>query len=255
MSEIVKVSEEKYERYKYLLLRKDAIKKEAFVYEQEYIRQFGDLIAECFEMKIECIKKKKIITYIQRIINNGGKPNQNDIDNYINNCMKEYDKQLKAILQSNEDAKKAEVISEYTVKQVKTIYYRIAKLIHPDMNPNIANDTQIKTLWNRVVIAYECNDLDEIEELEFLVKNYLEEINYQTSDIAIPNIDEKIVLLNQEINRILETDPYQYRYILMDIDMINTKKQELLLEIKDYQNYSKELDDVIEKYEIERVYA
>ena len=64
-------------------------------------------------------------------------------------------------------------------KEIKNIYYKIAKLIHPDTNPSLAKDENIKSLWNRTIIAYNCNDLKEIEELEVLVNQYLESINYK----------------------------------------------------------------------------
>ena len=53
MSEVVKVRNASYARYEELLLRKDEVKKLAFHFERAYIREFGDLILEVFQKKME----------------------------------------------------------------------------------------------------------------------------------------------------------------------------------------------------------
>ena len=255
MNDVVAVGNAKYDRYKELLLRKDALRKESFQYEIDYVREFGDLINECFEAKILCIEKKKIIAYVQKIINKGDKPNQADIDNFIEETMKDYYAQLKQMLEQNKAAKDSTRISAFTLKKIKNVYYRIAKLIHPDMNPALKDDKTIQDLWNRCVIAYECNNLKDIEEIEVLVNQYLESIDYKGNIVDIPDIDEKIFKLNEEIDDIINNDPYQYKYLLMDIDAVNEKKNNIKIETEDYNNYAKQLDEVINKFSIERIMA
>ena len=255
MEELVVVGNAKLERYKELLLKRDSLAKEAYLFQIAYIKEFGDLITECFEAKIACIEKKKIIAYCQKLLNKGLKPNQADIDKMIDETMKDYYQQLKDMLADNKRLKKESYISEYELKKIKNIYYRIAKLIHPDMNPSLKDDEQAKELWNRTVVAYECNQLKDIEELEVLVNEYLESINYKTNDMDIPDIDEKIYKLNEEIANIRGTDPYQYKYLLSDVDAVEEKKESIKAEKQDYEEYAKELDEVIKSFNIERMLA
>lgn len=255
MNEVVQVGNAKLQRYEELLLKKDSLIKESFQYQMSYIKEFGDLIAECFNAKIACIEKKKIIAFCQKIINKGGKPNQADIDRYIEDTMKDYYQELKDMLARNAESKKGTAISEYTKRKIKNIYYRIAKLIHPDTNPSLANDEKAKELWNRVVVAYECNQLKDIEELEVLVNQYLESINYKGNTLEIPDLDEKIFNLNEEIEKIINTDPYQYKYLLSDFDAVEEKKNEIKNEKEDYVKYGEELDKVIAEFNIERMLA
>ena len=98
MNEVVQVGNAKLQRYEELLLKKDSLIKESFQYQMSYIKEFGDLIAECFNAKVACIEKKKIIAFCQKIINKGGKPNQADIDRYIEDTMKDYYQELDKIL-------------------------------------------------------------------------------------------------------------------------------------------------------------
>lgn len=253
MKDLIYLKNTELERYKELLLKKESLIKESRIYENNYIREFGDLINESFKVKLKCIEKKKIISYCQKLINKGIKPNKVDIDKMIEDTMKDYYKTLKELLSATKNAKKGSVISEYQVKQIKDIYYRIAKLIHPDMNPSLQDDEKIKELWERVQIAYRCNNLKDIEELEVLVNNYLKDINYSYKDTHIPNINEKIIKLNEEINKIITSDPYEYKYLLTDVEAIKEKKNILEEEIKDYITYSKKLDKVINSLKIERI--
>ena len=66
----------------------------------------------------------------------------------------------------------------------------------------------------------------------------------------IPNVEEKIFNLNRKIEKILRTDPYQYKYILADEKSIDRKKEELYKELNDYHRYIDELDKQIEEFKI-----
>ena len=255
MSEIVKIKDDAYDRYEELLIRKDVLKKEAVYYEIEYIREFGELIAKVFEEKISCIEKKKIIAYCQTIINKGGTVNAAEMEEYISEIMKDYNEQLREMLERNKNAKGGKPVSQYEFRQIKKIYYAIAKLIHPDMNPGLQKDETVMDLWNRTVVAYDCNQLNELEQLQVLVNKYLESINYKHDDIAIPDIEEKIFELNEEIDRITSQDPYTFKYLLADQEAVNDKKDDLEKEIKNYRKYAEELDKVIASFNIERAYS
>ncbi len=255
MNDVVLVENDVYQRYEDLLIRKDVLKKEAVQYEIGYIREFGELIAKNFEAKIACIEKKKIISYCQAIINKGGTVDANQMEDYISVIMKDYYLQLQQILDDNHKAKSGSSVSEYEFRKIKKIYYAIAKLIHPDMNPSLKNDETIADLWNRTVIAYDCNQLKELEELQVLVNKYLKSIDYKHNDFVVENIEEKIFELNEEIDRIINTDPYTYKYLLVDEEAVNDKKNDLKQEIDDYKKYARQLDEVIGSFNLERKYS
>lgn len=65
MGEIIKVKNSSYERYEKLLLRRDSLRKEAAQINMNYIREFGSLILAVFQKKMECIRKKKTISFYQ----------------------------------------------------------------------------------------------------------------------------------------------------------------------------------------------
>lgn len=255
MNDVVLVENDVYRRYEELLIRKDVLKKEAVQMEINYIKEFGDLIAKNFETKIACIEKKKIIAYCQSIINKGGTIDVDQMEDYISIIMKDYYLELQRILDDNHNAASGSSVSEYEFRKIKKIYYAIARLIHPDMNPSLKDDETINDLWNRTVIAYDCNQMKELEELQVLVNQYLESINYKHDDVAIENIEEKIFALNEEIDRIINNDPYTYKYLLADKEAVRDKKNDLNNEIEDYKKYALQLDEVIATFNLERKYS
>lgn len=252
MDELIKVKDKRIEEYEELLLKKEALLKECYQIEQEYLRQFGKLLYEAFERKVECIKKKKIIAYCQKLQNQGKDVEINALNTYIDTCMEEYYQQLETLLKDLSNAKASKWVSDRIIQKIKKIYYGIAKKIHPDTNPTLKDDKTVRNLWDRTVIAYRCNDLNEIEEIDFLVDQYLNLIDYKHTDIVVNQIEKKIKDLEKEIIMIISTDPYLLSEFINDPTHIKEKKEELKKEIEEYTAYSKELDEVIQKFNIEK---
>lgn len=248
-------SEDNLVRYEELLLRRDNLRKKAEQYQINYFKEFGDMIVESFTIRIECIKKKKIIAYCQQQINHGKPINGAQLDHYIQREMLEYQNDLDEMIRHNKAVKESEKISEYDLFKIKKYYHGLAKLIHPDLHPELELDSHIKEFWQKIVLAYEHNQLEDMEELDFQVRKYLEEKGGNDSEIVIPDLDKKIRRVEEEIDRITSTEPYLYRLLLEDAESVAAKKDELKAEIQSYTDYSRQLDEVIEQFSIERNYS
>jgi len=242
-------------RYEELLLRRDSLRKKAEQYQISYFKEFGDLIVESFTIRIECIKKKKIIAYCQQQVNHGKLINGAQLDHFIEREMLEYQNDLDAMIRHNKAVKESETVSEYDLYRIKKMYYGLAKLIHPDLHPEYEDDLQLMEFWNKIVLAYEHNQLQDMEELDFQVRKYLEDIDNGDPVSIIPDIGKKIRGVEEEIDRITNTEPYLYRLLLEDEESSAAKKDELKAEIGSYRDYSKQLDEIIEQFTIERNYS
>ncbi len=246
--DIIKATDEHYEQYEKLLLERDNYRWQAEQYLRAYIREFGQLITDSFEKKISCIEKKKTISFCQMYANRGEPVDLNALNGYITAEMAEYRKQLQNMIHDNEASKSLGKISESDRLKIKQIYRKIAKQFHPDIFPATAENDKLRELWDRVVGAYNCNDLKEISELEILVSKAVASEGGNYDNIDIPNIEDKITELEKEIDAIISTDPYRYKFLLEDRELVNAKKAELQKEIEEYTAYEKELQDILKKF-------
>ena len=132
-------------------------------------------------------------------------------------------------------------------RQIKKLYYRLAKQIHPDMNLKTNEIPELKELWQRIVVSYRANDLEELEEAEILVNKFLVDHHLDGNEIKIQDIDTKIEKLKEQIQKIKETNPYQYRFLLQDQEAVQNKKRELQKELEEYRVYEQKLDQLLEQ--------
>lgn len=241
-----------YNKYEETLLRRDNLHKEAERYHLLYIREFGDLITRSFELKVECIRKKKQITYCQKQVNMGKRINSASMDLYVEQEMAEYQEQLKAIVDDVKTAKSGTKVSPSDVLKIKKKYYKLVKALHPDTHPELAEDEKLKEYWDRIVIAYTYNQLEDMEELEVLVASYLEKNGLQNTKVEIKDVEYKITAVEQEIEIIITTNPYLYKNILDDRSETDGCKQQYQDEIASYEVYSAQLDEVLSTFEIEK---
>mgnify|MGYP001141408851 FL=1 len=245
--DLIKSTDSKYEEYENLLLERDQITKEAGQIWTVYLQLFGKLITDNYEEKLECIKCKKTIAYYQNALNHGGVVDSAAMEKYMEQEMAEYYANLRRMLKENEDANNAGTSTPYEVARAKTLYRRLAKLIHPDINPETDHSKELQELWQRILIAYHHNDVKDLSELEVLVRKVLKELGSEDVKVDIPDIEEKIEALKSEIEGIKQTEPYCLRFLVEDEEAAEKKKIELREELETYQKYHKELNEVILK--------
>lgn len=244
-------NQSKYEIYKSLILKRDKLKKLAFEYRESYYRTFGDLLKQSYQIKIECIELKKRINYCQMRLNRNEPILKTELDQYIETVMQEYYDELEKLIHHVQAAKDATSISLRDVQKIKKIYRYIAKKIHPDLHPELFEKEEVKELWNQTVIAYECNNLEELEELKILVDELCEE----QENIEIDRIDEKIEKIQAQIDKIQGTEPYIFKYILENLDEIQSTKDELNEEIEAYKKYKSQLESIFSTFDIKHYYS
>ena len=253
MTELIKSTNASYILYEELILKKENLRREAAQFYVDYMRLFGDQLAEVFRKKIECIRKKKMIAFCQRCVNQGKTINAVELHSHIDAEMAEYEAELNRMKEEAKAAQNAKIISREDVRKIREIYYRLARKIHPDMRPETSNDPKLLEYWNRIVNAYRYNCLEKLQELEVLVN--CDCVGTSAAEPVIPDIGKKIARTEKEIERIISTTPYTYRFLLEDDVQVNRKLEELQNEIEEYMQYSVELDEVLKNFPVKEMYA
>ena len=232
--------------YEDLILQRDRLEKEADQIRLNYLREFGEEITAAFQARIDCIALKKSITFCQMKKNAGEEIDPISMQEYIDNSMLAYREQLNGLLSEVEAGQNLQTIPFLDAEEIKKIYRRVAKRLHPDIYPQTAEDPELMELFQRVLTAYRANDLKAIREAETLINRYLEEHGEEPFPGEIENLPEKIADLEREIANIMQTEPYTYKVLLQDPEAVEQKHKELAEEIASYQNYQKELQAHLE---------
>lgn len=240
--QLIRITGGDYSQYEELLLRRDELEKEAEHTLLEYTRIFGEITTEIFKLKIDCIALKKSISYCIMAKNRGETIDTSTLQKFIAEKLATYQSELDEMIRKNKLSKKGEKISAFQAKEIKRIYRKIAKVLHPDISDVTEKHPPLADLFQRVLIAYQCNDYKEIKELEVLVNRSLEEIGEEKFEILIPDIEAKIEELEEEIQSITTTEPYTYRGLLNDAERVHQKMKEFERERDSYASYKTELE-------------
>ena len=219
---IIKVKNGSYDEYEQLLLKRDHYRKEAGQILISYTKEFGELINAVFEKKIECIRLKKSISVCQTFINRGETIDADKMNAQIQREMALYYAQLEEMLASTRAAKESTIIPAAVVLEVKRVYRKLAKLLHPDINPRTNESEELKDLWNRITIAYHSNNLEELKELEVLALSAVDRFGAGDITIDIPDIEESSVRISE-------------------------KKGALQAELKEYEEYGQSLQKMLDE--------
>ncbi|MBR6384240.1 MAG: hypothetical protein IKS56_09705 [Lachnospiraceae bacterium] len=243
--------EELLARYEELLLQKEQYIKDGNSYRISYVKEFGELTAEVFKAKMECIRLKKTIAFCQREINAGKKIDVEAMNKSIELDMLAYKAELQSILKENKEASECETVTRYDFMVAKQIYRRLAKKLHPDINKMTEKEPKLKNLWNEVMNAYYKNDADRLEELEVLVNAALKELGEEVPDVDIEDLEDRIEALEIKIGMIVSDKPYTYGELLLDDEKVKQEKEKMNKELKEYQDYALELEEILSQLLLE----
>lgn len=232
----------KAEHYRELLLQRDQLEKEAFETGLAYTREFGDEVCALFQMKIDCIALKKKISYCQAAANRGEPVDPQAMEARIAAEMAAYNAQLAELLERRDLSRSGRPITPYESQQIKTVYRRIAKLLHPDLSPLTEQIPELADLFQRAMTAYHCNDLRELENCEELIHAVLESHDVDTDPPVIADLPARIQELEKDIDRITGTEPYLYRELLADAEKVLQCHTELENELMQYRQYKQTLE-------------
>lgn len=223
-----------------LLLERDEIQ---FVIckniETEYMLKLGSIEYKAYEAQCAALRLKRKIELIQAKKNRQEKIIISAIEEMLDIEFAEYKKQLDEQICKMNDAimrSKAKSLSEEENKELKKIYRRIVKALHPDINQNIS-DAQIQ-LFDNAVIAYKNGDLETLRIIGEMVGNNSFPEQYKDAMTQLTEERERLQgMLNsirESIESIKSKYPYTMKDILEDTEKTEKKKQELESAIEQY---------------------
>lgn len=206
--------------------------------ETDYMSKIGILEYKLFEWQCKILRLKRKIELYQRKINRQEIPDENEIEKELENEYKEYEEKLKQMsneLQNALQRKNYGILSEENTKELKRIYRKLIKKLHPDLNKE--NSEKNKNLLLKVTRAYENGDIETLKNLEILTNEIIEKENVEMGELEELNESKaryEIIINNliEEIKKIKESFPYNKKEFLKSEILVQKRRQELENEMK-----------------------
>lgn len=208
-------------------------------YRVEYNRYFGELEQEIVAKYYKyCLLKRKL-EMIQAALNRNAEPDMESIEGILDAEAEEYN----AILQ--ERAAEIKALSSTTFKtvspedaiQAKTLYQKIVRALHPDINPE-ATSEDCENL-QQAVEAFAKGDIATLEamsavlelsgKLNAVIPNSLEELRKQREHLTQTALD-----LANQLKKIKDAFPMNQVPLLLDKTLVNEKIATLKKESEEY---------------------
>lgn len=234
------------EDWEKLFLKKQRLLQESVQLQMQYMKLFGELLVERYTLYVEAITKKKEIALWLRAYNRGEMPDAEKIANTLKAELADYYDSLDQLKERNQAAKSGRPVTEEERLKIRRIYRSLVKQLHPDLNPQLMDNEQIKELWNMLTVAYQLMDLETMEELEIQAAALLKGQKLEPGDVSEEILLEKTEKLQREIEQILNTDPYRYKDWIDDEVLCREKIDELKEEIEAMKAYCDHLEEQFE---------
>lgn len=241
----------------------------------EYDKKIGQLELLVLSAKLKVLKLKRIIEIIQSQINRQERKSEKKAEEQVEKEYKHFEEEFN---KKAEEAKKAnqykededkreeewrreqeETASEKRKKyksrteEMKALYRKIVKALHPDMNPD---ETEAeKQMFKDAVDAYDNGDLRKLRELTALIEQgKISETPYNLSEDEIEKLKEiieglkqHIESLREQIDEIKNSFPYNMKDFLHDEEAV-TKRQGILNKLlEQYDELAEELKERLAK--------
>ena len=170
--------------------------------ETEYMLKLGSLEYKAYEAQCAALRLKRKIELIQARKNRQEIINLTVIDKTLDEEFLEYEKKLNEQVEKMNDAlehSKGEYLSEADNKELKKLYRKIVKVLHPDINPDVTA-SQVKMLDN-AINAYKNGDLKSLRIIDEMVGDHKLPEKHQD---ALTQLKEEKERLEAELSGIVK---------------------------------------------------
>jgi len=201
--------------------------------EAQYFTIIGKYQLEKLYLEFEAKKLKRKIELIQSYVNQNKSVNITEVENILLRESLDWEREIRNYATALKNAEKRIKLleTEPDSTQLKSLFRKLCKILHPDINPNL-NEMQ-KLLWTRVYEAYKDCNLDELKAIELILDNdedyKITEVQNDLSEIK-NKLDKSIKYYIEKINDVKSKKPYILINIIENENLINSEKEKTEIE-------------------------
>lgn len=199
--------------------------------EARYMIELGFLEIALYKIQCKVLRAKRKLSLVQQKINRKESVNDKDIEAILDEEFEQYQKELDEQVQKLNSAisySNAEALTAEETKELKRIYHKVVKNLHPDLNPDLTGG-EIE-LFFRAVAAYDAGD---IETMRIIEKTIVDDAGIEPSKDTIKemmaerdSLSKMIEKVKEQIEEIKSSFPYNAIELLEDKDKLEKKRSE-----------------------------
>lgn len=230
------------------LERDDLILQQCPAIESAYLLRFGALEYKVIDAEYKWRRLRRKLQILIAARNRQENIDEKKIEDLLDTEFQAYKEKLEEKIQDINTAfdwSKRDILTEKEAKLLKTMYRKIVKLLHPDLNPNLTEAQ--RELFFRAVEAYEEGNLVKLEFIYDMIDNLDESVNNATSLLQEKQrLEEILQSLKDSIESIKNSFPYKFKTILADEEACLAREEQLKSELRildqEIERYQKELE-------------
>lgn len=208
--------------------------------ETEYMLELGGLEYKAYEAECAVLRLKRKIELIQAKTNRQEKIVLSTIEETLDEEFAEYQQKLNEQIEKMNEALKhsnARILSEEESKELKKIYRKIVKVLHPDLNPDVT-EAQAELFVN-AVIAYKDGDLATLRIINEMIGDRNLPEKHQDAMAQLMEERERLLSLTKSINKSIEKIKSEYPHSVKEILESPEKLEQRKAELQDIlENYN-----------------
>ena len=208
--------------------------------EMQYMLKLGALEYKVYETQCAVLRMKRKLELIQAKRNRQEKIVMEKIEKVLDDEFAEFQEKLEEqLVKMNAaiDRNHAKILSEKDTKELKQLYRRVVKTLHPDLNPDLSEEKQ--QLFFRAVNAYENGDLNPLCIIDETISSpVLPEMEQNAITSLRHERDRLIPLLSNIKDRIAKIKseyPYTVKEIVQDEERVEQSRNQLEALLNQYQ--------------------
>lgn len=187
---------------------------------------------DCFYLECEVRRIKRKIEMIQGALNRMEPVDLVQIEVSLDIEQLSWKKLIDDMAEKLELAKEwaeAEALSVQAEKELKKLYYELAKKAHPDIHQN--QSEHLNSIWLQIVSAYKSGNLEGMKALALLLENETEDLYALSTDILEAKreqLKKQMDQLAQVVTSLRQTFPYTIEDQIKDPNWVNAQVSEFL---------------------------
>lgn len=207
--------------------------------EARYMIELGSLEIALYKMQCKVLRAKRKLSLVQQKINRKEVVNDKDIEAILDEEFEQYQKELDEKLHKLNFAisySNAECLSAEETKELKKIYHKVVKHLHPDLHPDLSSE-EIE-LFFRAVTAYDAGD---IETMRIIEKTLIGDEEFETPKDTVKemmaerdSLSQMVQKIKDQINEIKKSFPYNTIELLENKEKLAEKRLEYEQAIEQY---------------------